>query len=222
MLSSGILSKPRRVPAPLLSAVVATGISVLVTLLVTTGTRTRDAGAQPGAQGELRAERLTIVGPDGAPRLQLGEATVAGLTGTGLVIYDQDGRTPRVAQGVTTGGQSGLVVFDRSGNPRLDLSAGWEGRDDGSVNLTGWAADGTPRFEITFDPTAPGGGLNLFRLRDANGQARAVLVTLPDGGVALNLGDQDQRLRAQLRLTAGGSPELRLLDDREAIIWQAP
>src|SRR3712207_4361039 len=110
MLPSGILSKPRRVPAPLLSAVVATGITVLVTLLVTTGTRTRDAGAQPGAQGELRAERLTIVGPDGAPRLQLGEATVAGLTGTGLVIYDQDGRTPRVAQGVTTGGQSGLVV----------------------------------------------------------------------------------------------------------------
>ena len=180
------------------------------------------ATAQSGHSSEVRTERLTLVGADGRPRAALGELAIGDLSGTGLVMFDTDGRTPRIAQGVTTGGQSGLVLFDSGGNVRLDLTTGWAGRDDGSVNITGRDQRGTPRFELTFDPTAPGEGLNLFRLRDANGQARAVVVTLPNGGVAINLGDREQRLRAQMSIDADGTPELRLLDEREAVIWRAP
>jgi hypothetical protein len=211
-----------RIRTPLLAALVAAAVSALVTLLVATSVGPRAAGAQPGQQAELRAERLTVVWPDGRPRIVLGEVAVGELAGTGLVVYDADGRTPRLAQGMTTGGQSGLVVFDSAGASRLELATGWDGRDDGSVNLTGRAADGTPRFELSFDPTAPGEGLNLLRLRDAHGQARAVIVTLPDGGVAINLGDGGERLRAQVRVGASGAPEFRLLDDQETVIWRAP
>ena len=197
-------------------------IGAFLTALALTVADGRAATAQDGLAGELRTERLTLVGPDGRTRATLGELAIGGLTGTGLIIFDADGRTPRVAQGVTASGQGGLVLFDSAGNLRLDLTTGWEGRDDGSVNITGRSADGKPRFELTFDPTAPGDGLNLFRLRDANGQARAVIVTQPDGGVAINLGDREQRLRAQVSINASGTPEFRLLDEREAVIWRAP
>ena len=208
----------RRRVVPIGAAVLGAALTVIV--VVTAGGQA--ATGQGDRAGELRTERLTVVGPDGAPRMVLGELTVGDLQGTGLVVYDRDGRTPRLAQGVTSGGQSGVVVFDSRGNARLELGTGWAGRDDGSVNLTGRAADGTPRFELAFDPNAPGEGLALVRLRDANGQARAVIVALPDGGVAINLGDREQRLRAQLSLDAGGAPELRLLDEHDAVIWRAP
>src|SRR5215218_6924189 len=84
------------------------------------------ATAQPDRAGELRAERMTLVAPDGTPRVVLaGEGEVAGLRGSGLVVLDRDGRTPRLAQGVSEDGEeTRLALFDRTGALRLDLETG--------------------------------------------------------------------------------------------------
>jgi hypothetical protein len=192
-----------------------------LTVLVVTTRGGTDAVAQSHqSPGEVRAERVTVVGSDGTPRIALGDATVAGLSGTGLLVLDRDGRTPRLAHGVTDQGEAGLVLLGRDGTPRLAVNTGFAGHADG-VGITGSDAQGTPRFELFFDP-ADQGGAAILGLFDEGGRLRAMLGSFPDGGTGLVLRDEAGRLRARVGIPPAGAAEVVLFDEAGTVVWPAP
>ena len=181
------------------------------------------ATAQVGQTSELRTERLTLVGPDGAPRAVLGQLALGDLQATGLLVYDRDGRTPRVGMGVTTEGTSGMLVFDGSGVPRLQLSAGPQLNDPDGVTITGFDRQGAARFELFYFPTPNGAGTAQMRVYDGAGNVRANMAAFPDGGSVFDLLSPDpERLRARLGMPPTGQPELVLFDESGAVLWHAP
>jgi hypothetical protein len=198
---------------------VVVGTLVTAFLFMTLGRST--ATAQSGQSSDVRTERLTLVGPDGRPRAVLGELSIGDITGTGLVDYDADGSTPRVAQGVITTGQSGLIIFDSGGRSRLELASGWDGRDDGSVNITALDQRGTPRFELAFDPADQSAGVSFIRVRDHSGRVRGTLAADPEGGVGLFLNNPAGRQRVRVGNPPMGEPEAVILGEDGAVLWQA-
>ena len=209
-----------RPAAPPLGAALAGG---LLTALVFSMAGGRAATAQPGQPGELRTERLTVVGPDGAPRAVLGEVRVGDMQGKGLLVYDRDGRTPRVAVGMNTEGQAGMILFDPRGAARHQLFTGFEGGDQDSVTIMGLDPQGTARFELFFAPTPNGAGTAQVRVYDGAGQVRGNLAAFPDGGAVVDLLSSDpHRPRARLAMPPNGQPEIVLLDEAGTPIWRAP
>ena len=209
----------RTVALPLGTALVGAVLTALI--FATIGGQA--ATAQVGQTNELRTERLTLVGPDGAPRAVLGELAVADLQATGLLVYDRDGRTPRVGMGVTTEGTSGMLVLDGSGVPRLQLSAGPQGDDPDGVTITGFDPQGTARFELFYFPTPNGVGTAQVRVYDGTGNVRANMAAFPDGGSVFDLLSQDpHRLRARLGMPPSGQPEVVLFDEAGTVLWRAP
>ena len=217
----------RTVALPLGTALAGAALATLV--FATLGRQA--ATAQGGQAGEIRAERLTIVGDDGTPRLIVGERDIvvpgtmgSPLMGTGLVVLGADGRTPRLAQGVTTDGAAGMIVYGEDGRPRLSVGTGGpDGRDDGSVGIAGFDPLGRPRFELFFTPAEQGRDAVVLNLLGQAGHRRAALAARADGGIGLFLHDQTGRQRARVGIPPDGiAPEVVLFDEAGAVVWQTP
>jgi hypothetical protein len=61
----------------------------------------------------------------------------------------------------------------------------------------------------------------MLGLGDENGKLRTALGLSKDGA-KLSLRDENGKTRARLSVDQGGQPGLRLLDEKDKIIWSAP
>jgi hypothetical protein len=194
-------------------------MAITATVVAAIGDDSATAQTNP-VSADVRTERLTLVGTDGATRAVLGEIAVEdlGVDATGLIVYDQDGRTARVGLGVTDQGQAGIRVHDHTGATRLQLFTGLDGRDEGSATIMGLDPWGTPRFELFFAPTPNGAGTAQIRVYDAAGNVRGNMAVWPDGGAVFDLLSGDpHRLRARLGIPPSGEPELIFFDEAGAV-----
>ena len=184
------------------AVVIASLLSVTATLAVVAAFRPWHAGAQPGQQGQIRAEGLTLVGRNGVPRVVLGEGSEGE---AGLRVYSKDGTTPRFELGVSAQDLAGFLAYGSNGQLRVALAE----EPDGGVGLSGRDANGAVRFELFFT----GETVTALRMLDEAGRTKVRLFEFDDGGSGLILRDRQERARLLVRVAADGTPLVTLLNE---------
>jgi hypothetical protein len=187
----------------LLSGVAGFGMAVLGTMLTLAVALPIVVDAQAA---RVQAERVTVVGDDGAERIRLSAGPGVGAY---VQVLDPDGG---VRVGINTGGPavlggtqleaSNVAVLDPNGTPRAGIGVGGpQGIDREAGGVFVWDSAGIPAGFLGLG-RGPEGGLplaNVLVLNDRLGRGRVVLQVAEDG-----------------------TPSMRLLDTTGRVTWSAP
>jgi hypothetical protein len=232
-----------------LTALIASCVSSLVTLTVALLVLAPGIRAAPDpqtVQPVVRAERFELMDDNGQIRAVLGRQhgapDVDGLIG--LVVFGADGVRRLVIALSPTGDRPFMALAERPGPARAmmgmypDGSAAmrWTDETGQPRAVFGVAPDGAANVAVgnplgmgvqlsaqdTARPNTPLGvpGAGVFII-DA-GVPRGSLHLTPDRAPLLNLADASGQPRLRMGVPPDGRTTIRLTDERDQLVWQAP